>query len=1180
MIRKISTLFVCFTSLISMGLNAVVVTVNSNSDAAFATGGAGAGTTGDLRYVLNYINQNPNTYQVLFNLPGGSETIILQGQLPVLNLNAANNVTIDGSNTLGSGTQITLSGSNTQRGFIAQQGPIAIQNMNIQNMNAQGGNGGAPSGAGGMGAGAGLLVNQAQVSITNVNFSNIAARGGNGAILSGMSGGGGGMGGNGGSSGAGGGLGGNGGADAGGTQPAGGGGIAPGGAGGTAAGVGQAGGGYGGASGGSSADGNLGGINAGGGGSGNGSTNAGGGGGVAGSAGIVNAGGAGGYGGGGGGGGSSGGIGGDGGFGGGGGAMGGNGGFGGGGAGGNASGGNGGFGGGGGGSPTAAGVGGVGGGQGAVGGGGGGGAALGGAIFVNSAAGGTLTVLGPMTTSGTTVVAGTGGNNGTDGAAASDAIFVTAGMPLTFSPALGNVVTINGSIGDDSANTLPGTGTGGYTPGTSAGVELVKDREGELQLFGGNTYSGGTTLDNGTLTIDRDASLGQSGNGIDVTGVSTLKTAASFDSSRPITLGDDLTFDTDVNTVVWSGKITGAGELAKRGTGTLHLRGANDYTGGTLVSVGTLRGDTTSLQGGITNNATLEFSQTFAGTFNGTVAGNGIIEKTGFGRVHFVNDSPLYTGRTNVRQGEIALNAVLGGDVYVYEGGRFSDNGRVLGNITVDAGLLTGLGRVDGNVTVRNRGRIAPGLGTMRIDGFYVQQPGSTYTAFFNRAGDHSLLRIGQTATINPDSTLELVATDGFRVNTRQVIVEASGGVIGEYENVDVLNEYFIAETLYDEDHVYVVFREDFTKIANGCNQNPVAQQLMLFESDLTPDIQEVFQELTLLTVDETRRALDQISAAQYAGVVLTADLSNRQFTRRIFAPVRQIIATNPCAPYVYNSFRETFDVWGAVTGGQAFFQGSKCAAGFNISDVEFTFGVQTKFNRDVTFGAAFTVENGWMSYNIGGSGKNCTVLGGVYGLYRPKGFYIFGDFNIGASSNRIRRRVDIASMHFRPKATVNGYQSAVYGEFGTDFGSKYALFQPFVALEVSTCQLNKFSDSDSANNYPYAVRVDGQSFTNAATRLGVHMTSAPLKSGWSMAMDFSWNYRFGSLSNNMHQRFKNVGESFTVHGVPFQRNALEATVFFNQNVNKCWDIYFEGNGYGWSNSFAYSVTAGFLYTW
>lgn len=59
------------------------------------------------------------------------------------------------------------------------------------------------------------------------------------------------------------------------------------------------------------------------------------------------------------------------------------------------------------------------------------------------------------------------------------------------------------------------------------------------------------------------------------------------------------------NTVdVWRNNISGTGKLTKEGSGTLKLRGANTYSGGTQVSAGTLEGDTATAfgSGDVVNN--------------------------------------------------------------------------------------------------------------------------------------------------------------------------------------------------------------------------------------------------------------------------------------------------------------------------------------------------------------------------------------------------------------------------------------------------------------------------------------------------------------------------------------------------------------------------------------------------
>jgi hypothetical protein len=390
----------------------------------------------------------------------------------------------------------TISGSSEI--FFVQSGNVTLSNMTLSG-NAVGGNGGTSgyTGGGALGAGGAIFVgSSATVTASGVQFSNNSATGGSAAVNdgSGASSGGGGMnGGNAGtaSGGGGGGGGGNAGAGGGGLVGAGGGGGGLRSAGGSGfEGTGGNGGGPNGGSGSGATAGN-GGANSGGGGGnflhnnsgGNGGTNGGGGGGS-----FASGGNGGSYGGGGGG---TSVTGGSGGFGGGGGSNSGD------------TGGAGGFGAGGGASSVTAGT---------------GGAGLGGAVFEQ--AGGEFIITGNETFSGNSVTGGTGANNG---AAAGSDIFVMTGAGIIIAPGPNNTITVNGTIADDSASSLPG---GSYTTGTASGVGIQFGRNtsvsGTVVLNGANTFSGGGTITNATVVEAGNATALGTGPITNATGVLTL----------------------------------------------------------------------------------------------------------------------------------------------------------------------------------------------------------------------------------------------------------------------------------------------------------------------------------------------------------------------------------------------------------------------------------------------------------------------------------------------------------------------------------------------------------------------------------------------------------------------------------------------------------------------------------
>jgi autotransporter-associated beta strand protein len=158
----------------------------------------------------------------------------------------------------------------------------------------------------------------------------------------------------------------------------------------------------------------------------------------------------------------------------------------------------------------------------------------------------------------------------------------------TFSRPVAITTTGGMFVGDDVTN--PVTWSGAIS-GTGS---LVKSGLGQLVLSGVNTYAGGTVVNGGTLSFTSDANLGAPGTIIVLQnggGIGPTKDAVpGLSMVRPIVLADRGAITLGVNPLTWSGNITGDGQLIKSGLGVLTLTGlTNTYTGGTMVTQGTLQ---------------------------------------------------------------------------------------------------------------------------------------------------------------------------------------------------------------------------------------------------------------------------------------------------------------------------------------------------------------------------------------------------------------------------------------------------------------------------------------------------------------------------------------------------------------------------------------------------------------
>ncbi len=268
---------------------------------------------------------------------------------------------------------------------------------------------------------------------------------------------------------------------------------------------------------------------------------------------------------------------------------------------------------------------------------------------------GTLILSGTNTYSGGTTI-GQGilqvGNDANLGNAAGGITFnnnATLLLTSAFTSARNMTLSSGAALVNTNGNSV---GLSGVISGAGS---LVKTGSGTLTLSGTNTYSGGTTINGGVLNVSAANNLG-SGTTITMNG-GTLQYGAGFSTSSNVSLGSSGgTFDTNGFNSTLLGVISGTGALTKAGTGVLTLNAANTYSGGTTISAGTLIGTTNSVQGNITNNGVLLFSQGGNGTYAGIISGSGSVAKGGSGTV-ILSGASTYTGGTAVSGGTLTASA-------------------------------------------------------------------------------------------------------------------------------------------------------------------------------------------------------------------------------------------------------------------------------------------------------------------------------------------------------------------------------------------------------------------------------------------------------------------------------------------------------------------------------------------
>lgn len=292
-----------------------------------------------------------------------------------------------------------------------------------------------------------------------------------------------------------------------------------------------------------------------------------------------------------------------------------------------------------------------------------------------------------------------------------------------------------GAIANDGAIVADFTDTATLAYDVSGAGTLTKRGGGTLILTGNNSYTGGTTIAGGTLSIAADANLG------DLSGVLTLNGGVLQVTGTALTaLGRDIAFGAngggfDIadagNIFSVSQSFAGPGSLSKLGAGTLLLTGTHSYSGTTTVSGGILRAGVAGAFAStsaftVASGARLDLaglnqsigSLAGAGTvtlgsavlttggdnsstsFSGTISGTGGLTKTGTGTLTLTGTNS-YGGDTTIAGGTLIINGSLASSsVSVGAGTTLGGSGSILGAVTVAFGGTLSAGNSPGTLTV------------------------------------------------------------------------------------------------------------------------------------------------------------------------------------------------------------------------------------------------------------------------------------------------------------------------------------------------------------------------------------------------------------------------------------------------------------------------------------------------
>ena len=672
-------------------------------------------------------------------------------------------------------------------------------------------------------------------------------------------------------------------------------------------------------------------------------------------------------------------------------------------------------------------------------------------------------------------------------------------------------------IGD---TTLAQTGSGSIT-GAIEGAFGLTIGSGSVTLGGTNTYTGGTTINAGTLSLATRMSLPTTGaltvnggtldlNGHDVT-VGSLAGAGGT-----IALGANTLTVAESGSTSFAGTITGTGGLTKTGNGLLNLMGVNTYTGPTSVTGGRL-----AVNGSITSDVTVGPGGSLGGA--GTIFGN------------VVNNGTLAPGNSI---GTLAVNGSYtqaAGSSYTVEANAQGQADRL--NVSGAPGTAT--------IAAGTSVFVAPAA-----TGSYA--PRTTYT-ILNASG-------GVTGTYSSVASALPFLLPSLSYDTNNVYLSLQIGGFGRQAQTP--NQAAVGAVL---DAAALGATGDLATVL-GAFSTMSAQQGVAAMNAISGQNYSGFSSAGIATT--------QVFMTNFANTVGgTSGGSNR------------VALAEACDVACDTTASGQWGAWGGALGGFGVVGGTANAGTLTYSLGGFAAGIDRRVKDDLLVGvtAGFTRGTQWVG-GFSGRGISDTFQAGLYASYAKDAVYVDGLAAYAYSDNQMQRQITLPGLSriANGRTGANLFFGQVEAGYRFEIGGRAdAYVTPFARLQAATATQAAFTESGAGS---LDLSVASQSTNSLRSVLGAQLGGA-MDLGWreklAMQVKLGWGHEYADTGRPVTASF--VGAPalpFTTYGAAPQRDSVVLGLSATTAIADATSVYFRYEGNISNQDSNQALTAGFRMTW
>ena len=559
-------------------------------------------------------------------------------------------------------------------------------------------------------------------------------------------------------------------------------------------------------------------------------------------------------------------------------------------------------------------------------------------------------------------------------------------------------------------------------------------------------------------------------------------------------------------------------------------------------TVGALNGDSSSTVTSINQGIIVDTDAGVNAAFAGSVNLN-----------FFIKDGP----GTQTFSGTVTQSAGSG----LINNGVLNLTGSYSGNIDIRApGILTGSGSVSNTVT--NDGTLIPNK-LFTVGNFFNGGSGVLVSNVSAQQGNGLLNVLGNTTL--EGGTLLVGTLDGtYLFYNPYTVLHSVDPIVGTFDAIKAVSPLIQPFITYNSNSIVVTLQQDITLAAFTHNQREVAA---ILDGTTSPTLAQslLISQIANLTIPQASDALDSISGEQYTNETFFNETVNRQFIRRLYDPLRFIVACKPC----YDPCGANAESWLEVGGDFTFIDRAQLQ-GFQV-----TGGIHKRFSDNFLVGVAGSYEGDTISYkDHGGWQYKNNALGGAYALYRPNLFYILANGAYGYSRGHLRREIHVGDSTFKAKGLLQNWQATFYGESGVDLCVQNVMIQPFAGVEVNGYWRNRVFESGGGG---WGLELDVKDRTAVYSRLGLHLTTC---TPFRVSVDAAWDYRCTHLDNRVPAELLSFTGAMDIYGVKIARSSFDYALTIGNDLNDCWSAYVETTGQIYNRAQTFTVLGGVSLRW